>query len=101
MIKHCYKAPLMKPRPCSLPSDALSYKVNHPACGLLQTTGGRNGYGAKLANIYSSRFVVETSDGRLNNRSFKQARTDLDSMECVQQHDNQNTGAWYTAEGAH
>lgn len=25
-----------------------------------KTTGGRNGYGAKLANIYSNRFVVET-----------------------------------------
>ncbi len=25
-------------------------------------TGGRNGYGAKLANIYSTEFVVETAD---------------------------------------
>ncbi|GAA6056524.1 DNA topoisomerase 2 [Rhodotorula toruloides] len=28
-----------------------------------KTTGGRNGYGAKLANIYSTEFIVETADG--------------------------------------
>ena len=28
-----------------------------------KVTGGRNGYGAKLANIFSTRFVVETNDG--------------------------------------
>ena len=28
-----------------------------------KTTGGRNGYGAKLANIFSTEFVVETADG--------------------------------------
>jgi DNA gyrase/topoisomerase IV subunit B len=27
-----------------------------------KTTGGRNGYGAKLANIFSSEFVIETAD---------------------------------------
>ena len=27
-------------------------------------TGGRNGYGAKLANIFSTEFVIETCDGR-------------------------------------
>jgi DNA topoisomerase-2 len=27
-----------------------------------KTTGGRNGYGAKLTNIFSSKFVVETAD---------------------------------------
>ncbi|KAK4533859.1 hypothetical protein CCYA_CCYA19G4741 [Cyanidiococcus yangmingshanensis] len=29
-----------------------------------KVTGGRNGFGAKLANIFSSEFVVETADGR-------------------------------------
>lgn len=29
-----------------------------------KTTGGRNGYGAKLANIFSTQFVIETADGR-------------------------------------
>ncbi|KAG2660852.1 hypothetical protein PVAP13_1KG463700 [Panicum virgatum] len=29
-----------------------------------KTTGGRNGYGAKLTNIFSTEFVIETADGR-------------------------------------
>ena len=29
-----------------------------------KVVGGRNGYGAKLANIFSKRFTVETSDGK-------------------------------------
>ena len=29
-----------------------------------KTTGGRNGYGAKLANIISTEFIVETSDSK-------------------------------------
>jgi DNA topoisomerase-2 len=27
-----------------------------------KVTGGRNGFGAKLANIFSTKFVVETAD---------------------------------------
>ena len=27
-----------------------------------KTTGGRNGFGAKLCNIFSKKFVVETAD---------------------------------------
>eukprot|EP00210_Caulerpa_lentillifera_P001755 g1685.t1 len=27
-------------------------------------TGGRNGYGAKLANIFSTKFIIETGDGK-------------------------------------
>lgn len=34
-------------------------------------TGGRNGYGAKLANIFSREFVVETSDSS-EGKKFKQ-----------------------------
>ena len=34
-----------------------------------KTTGGRNGFGAKLTNIFSTRFIVETSDGT---KKFKQ-----------------------------
>ena len=29
-----------------------------------RVVGGRNGYGAKLTNIYSKRFIVETADGK-------------------------------------
>ncbi|WWC62083.1 uncharacterized protein I303_104673 [Kwoniella dejecticola CBS 10117] len=34
-------------------------------------TGGRNGYGAKLANIYSNEFIVETAD-KVNGKKYKQ-----------------------------
>ena len=36
-----------------------------------KVTGGRNGYGAKLANIFSTEFVVETADGK-RGRSYRQ-----------------------------
>lgn len=36
-----------------------------------KTTGGRNGYGAKLANIFSVEFIIETADGRRGKR-YKQ-----------------------------
>ncbi|KAF1776438.1 C-terminal associated domain of TOPRIM [Phytophthora cactorum] len=36
-----------------------------------KTTGGRNGYGAKLANIFSNEFVVETADSSTKQR-YKQ-----------------------------
>ncbi|KAJ1436418.1 DNA topoisomerase [Ochromonadaceae sp. CCMP2298] len=36
-----------------------------------KTTGGRNGYGAKLANIFSTKFTVETSD-KFRGLKFKQ-----------------------------
>ena len=35
-----------------------------------KVTGGRNGYGAKLTNIFSSKFVVETADGK-SGKKFK------------------------------
>lgn len=38
----------------------------------MQTTGGRNGYGAKLANAYSLEFTVETADGANSGRRYKQ-----------------------------
>lgn len=34
-------------------------------------TGGRNGYGAKLANIFSTEFIVETADAK-NAKKYKQ-----------------------------
>ena len=37
-----------------------------------RTTGGRNGYGAKLANIFSSKFEVEIGDSK-NNKKFYQS----------------------------
>lgn len=36
-----------------------------------KTTGGRNGYGAKLTNIFSTEFIIETADGK-RQRRYKQ-----------------------------
>lgn len=43
-----------------------------------KTTGGRNGYGAKLTNIFSKKFTVETSSSEYK-RKFCQVRTKRDS----------------------
>ena len=40
-----------------------------------KTTGGRNGYGAKLANIFSTEFIVECCDAKRGIK-FKQVFTD-------------------------
>ncbi|RWW86022.1 hypothetical protein BHE74_00005257 [Ensete ventricosum] len=39
-----------------------------------KTTGGRNGYGAKLTNIFSTEFIIETADGR-RQKKYKQVIT--------------------------
>lgn len=36
-----------------------------------KTTGGRNGYGAKLTNIFSTEFLIETADGK-RQKKYKQ-----------------------------
>jgi len=38
--------------------------------------GGRNGYGAKLCNIYSTRFEVDTADGSSAHKRYTQVWTD-------------------------
>ncbi|TAQ90008.1 hypothetical protein B7494_g1650 [Chlorociboria aeruginascens] len=40
-----------------------------------KTTGGRNGYGAKLCNIFSTEFTLETQDSS-NGKRYKQTWTD-------------------------
>lgn len=40
-----------------------------------KVTGGRNGYGAKLCNIFSTKFIVETAS-RDHKRAFKQTWTE-------------------------
>ena len=37
-----------------------------------RTTGGRNGYGAKLANIFSTQFTVEVGDSKNQKKFFAQ-----------------------------
>ncbi|KAL6006450.1 hypothetical protein ACLOJK_037404 [Asimina triloba] len=39
-----------------------------------KTTGGRNGYGAKLTNIFSTEFIIQTADGR-RQKKYKQVFT--------------------------
>merc|ERR1719329_1160410 len=36
-----------------------------------KVTGGRNGYGAKLTNVFSTKFIVETAD-KASGKKFKQ-----------------------------
>lgn len=43
--------------------------------GEKKVTGGRNGYGAKLCNIFSREFIVETADAT-SGRKFKQVFRD-------------------------
>jgi hypothetical protein len=48
--------------------------------GEKKLTGGRNGYGAKLANIFSTEFIVETADtsnGKLFRQVFKDNMKDV------------------------
>jgi len=49
--------------------------INHTFSwlGFILVTGGRNGYGAKLCNIFSTKFVVETQTND-NQKAFKQVR---------------------------
>ena len=46
-----------------------------------RTTGGRNGYGAKLANIFSTKFIVEVGDAK-RNKLFTQ--TWVNNMETAE-----------------
>ncbi|KAH0448872.1 hypothetical protein IEQ34_022672 [Dendrobium chrysotoxum] len=39
-----------------------------------KTTGGRNGYGAKLTNIFSTEFIIQTADGK-RQKKYKQVFT--------------------------
>ncbi|KAI9811082.1 MAG: DNA topoisomerase 2 [Pycnora praestabilis] len=39
-----------------------------------KVTGGRNGYGAKLCNVFSTEFILETADSRTN-KKYKQTWT--------------------------
>lgn len=40
-----------------------------------KVTGGRNGFGAKLANIFSSKFILETANTK-NNKHYTQTFRD-------------------------
>lgn len=44
-----------------------------------KVTGGRNGYGAKLCNIFSNRFVVETASKEYK-KKFRQVNLKLSAL---------------------
>lgn len=46
-----------------------------------KTTGGRNGYGAKLANIFSSKFIVETADSSRGLRYKQEFRNNMSAKD--------------------
>jgi DNA topoisomerase-2 len=47
-----------------------------------QVVGGRNGYGAKLANIFSTEFVIETCDGKRGRRYRQVFRNNMMKKEA-------------------
>lgn len=44
-------------------------------------TGGRNGYGAKLCNIFSTEFIVETADRSVRKKYYQKFRGNMDVTE--------------------
>jgi hypothetical protein len=78
---------------CPLPLALQRAKEHHGACHSnqyaniatitcllpLQITGGRNGYGAKLANIFSTKFSVETCDGKRQRRFLQTFTSNMSS----------------------
>lgn len=43
--------------------------------------GGKNGYGAKLANIYSTKFIIETVDGNRNKKYYQEFSNNMYKIE--------------------
>ena len=60
-----------------------------------KTTGGRNGYGAKLANIFSTKFIVETFDSS-RSQLYKQEFTDNMSVKGEPEIKKKSTGTDFT-----
>lgn len=50
-----------------------------------KTTGGRNGYGAKLANIFSTKFTIETADSK-SGKKYRQTFRKNMTVRCVAAH---------------
>ena len=44
-----------------------------------KVTGGRNGFGAKLANIFSTEFIIESGDSA-RKKTYKQSFFDISSQ---------------------
>ena len=46
-----------------------------------KTTGGKNGYGAKLANIYSKEFIIETVDSKKHLKYYQKFTNNMRDKE--------------------
>jgi len=46
-----------------------------------KVTGGRNGFGAKLANIFSTKFIIETGDSKHQKRYKQTFRRNMQEKE--------------------
>jgi DNA topoisomerase-2 len=58
-----------------------------------RVTGGRNGYGAKLANVFSKKFWIEISDGK---KIYKQIWSENMSKVAPPEISNENSGVHVT-----
>ena len=65
-----------------LPLEARQRALTNPFPTWPQVTGGRNGYGAKLANIFSTEFVIETCDGTRGRRYRQVFRSNMSVKEA-------------------
>ena len=63
----------------------------------LKTVGGRNGFGAKLANIFSSRFILETVDTENGKKYVQEWRDNMSSKGEPQITDTSSRARDYTA----
>ena len=78
------------------------YKIGHLLTGSnfddneKKTTGGRNGYGAKLANIFSTKFIVECAD---TNKGQKFKQVFRNNMTCRDEPIIKNLSAAETKRG--
>jgi DNA topoisomerase-2 len=64
-------------------------------------TGGRNGYGTKLANIYSTEFIIDTAD-KGSGQKYKQIWTDNAARRRSRRtHEVRSTRATFTLDLKH
>jgi DNA topoisomerase-2 len=59
-----------------------------------KTTGGRNGYGAKLANIFSTSFIVETADSNSGKSYYQKFSDNMSKGHKVAKIKDGNTEDW-------
>ena len=83
------------------PSPALVYRAaGHLLAGSnfdddqKKTTGGRNGYGAKLCNIFSTEFCVETADSEVGKQYKQYFRDNMSKTEKAKISDYKKKEDW-------